>query len=453
MNNQEFIMTMIKNGRKALERFETYDQAHVDCVVKAVGKSIYDHGEELACLAVEETGMGSYESKVRKNKNKAIQMWHYLQGKKSVGVLEEEEAIIKIAKPVGIVGCITPVTNPIITPLHNAMIALKGRNVIIIAPHPKSKRAVTKAVFYMNSYLQEIGAPEHLVQVIEEPSLEVTTLLLQTVDVNIATGGPSMVEAVYRSGKPSFGVGAGNNQCLVADDADLALSVPLIIASRMNDNGILCTGEQTLICMKAIYQKTIAAFQEAGCYYIEEARVVENARNLLFPNGNINKELVGQSPVVIAKALGLSIPKETKLLILKSDAFGLCDVLSKEKLFPVMISYAVPTWEEAINIAKKNLEVQGIGHSICLHTFDRIKSVYAAEQINVGRVLVNGNGSAGLGGAYNNKLIPTATLGCGSWGNNSLSNNLDYTDLLNITRLAFSQREFKAPDPIHVWDD
>lgn len=452
MEAKRYVSTLMENARKAQEAFEAYDQAQVDRVVRAVGKAVYDHGEELAHLAVDETQMGTYDSKTRKNKNKAMQLWYYLRDKKSVGPIRyHDNGVVEVAKPLGVIGAITPITNPIITPLHNAMIALKGRNAIVICPHPRTKGCVAKTVEYINQYLAALGAPENLVQMVAEPTMEITALVLQMADVNIATGGAGMVKAVYSSGKPSFGVGAGNNQCLIGEDADLELSVPQIIFSRTTDNGILCTGEQTLICMDSIFVKTIAAFEKSGCVYFSDPAEVDAVRRTLFPEGALNRTLIGRSPCEIAEQAGLSVPEDTKLLLIKCDTYGAAELLSREKLFPVMVVYRVNSWQEGVSIAKANLEVEGMGHSACLHTFDKNNCEYAAEQLNVGRLLVNGSGAAGLGGAYTNGLVPTATLGCGSWGNNSLSANLDYIHMINITHIAYSQPSRRIPTPEEIW--
>jgi len=238
----ECVSEIINKGRIAQQEFESYTQEQVDLVVRAVGKAVYDNGEELARLAVDETGMGNYEDKVLKNKGKAMAVWNYLKGKKSVGILQyfEEEGIVEVGKPIGIIGAVTPVTNPVMTPMHNAMIALKGRNAIVICPHPSGKKSGVKTVEYINKYLKELGAPENLVQVVEEPTLDISNLVMKMTDVCISTGGPGMVKVAYSSGKPAFGVGAGNNQCLIDEDADIVDAVPKIIRGRIYDNGIVC---------------------------------------------------------------------------------------------------------------------------------------------------------------------------------------------------------------------
>jgi len=453
MNEIEFVSDLIEKARKAQKEFEKYNQAQVDQVVKAAGKAVYDNGEELAKMAVEETKMGNVEDKTMKNKGKAMAVWNYLKDKKSVGVMAylEDEGIVEVGKPIGVIGAVTPVTNPVMTPMHNAMIALKGRNAIIVCPHPAGKRCGSKTVEYINKYLKDIGAPENLVQIVEEPSLELTNLVMKMTDVCIATGGPQMVKAVYSSGRPAFGVGAGNNQCLIDADADIKDAVPKIIRGRTYDNGVLCTCEQTIICPEKNYDEIIDTFKTQGAHYISDPAEVKALRDTVFPDGQLAKACVGLSAFTIAELAGIKVDPSTKLLIVKVDEPGAADAFAKEKLFPILAAYRYKTWEEAVAIANANLEYEGKGHSIVMHSFTKKNIEYAAENISVSRFLVNGIGSSGLGGAYANGLAPTGTLGCGSWGNNSISENLGYRHLINISRIAYTNANANIPTPEEVW--
>lgn len=453
MDMIEYVSEIISKGRQAQQQFEAYSQEQVDQVVRAVGKAVYDNGEELARLAVDETGMGNYEDKIMKNKGKAMAVWNYLKGKKSVGILQyfEEEGIVEVGKPIGIVGAVTPVTNPVMTPMHNAMIALKGRNAIVICPHPSGKQSGVKTVEYINKYLKELGAPENLVQVVPEPTLDISNLVMKMTDVCISTGGPGMVKVAYSSGKPAFGVGAGNNQCLIDEDADIKDAVPKIIRGRIYDNGVLCTCEQSIICPESRYEEIINEFLAQGAYYVSAPEEVTALRNKVLPEGALNKGMVGLSAVKIAEAAGINVDPSTKVLIVKADGPGKADPFAKEKLFPILAAYSYKTWEEGVAIVNANLDYEGKGHSMVIHSFNKEHIEYAAENIPVSRFLVNGIGSSGLGGAYTNGLAPTGTLGCGSWGNNSLSENLSYRHLINISRIAYTNPNAHIPTPEEIW--
>jgi succinate-semialdehyde dehydrogenase len=453
MDMIEYVSDIISKGRKAQQIFETYSQEQVDQVVRAVGKAVYDNGEELARLAVDETNMGNYEDKVMKNKGKAMAVWNYLKGKKSVGILQyfEEEGIVEVGKPIGIIGAVTPVTNPVMTPMHNAMIALKGRNAIIICPHPSGKLSGVKTVEYISKYLAELGAPENLVQVIPEPTLDISNLVMKMTDVCISTGGLGMVKVAYSSGKPAFGVGAGNNQCLIDEDADIKDAVPKIIRGRIYDNGVLCTCEQSIICPESRFEEIIKEFVSQGAYYVSDPDEVTALRNKVLPEGALNKGCVGLSAARIADMAGISVDPATKILIVKTDGPGKADPFAKEKLFPILAAYPYKTWEEGVAIVNANLDYEGKGHSMVMHSFNREHIEYAAENIPVSRFLVNGIGSSGLGGAYTNGLAPTGTLGCGSWGNNSISENLSYRHLINISRIAYTNPNAHIPTPEEIW--
>ncbi|HHU18387.1 MAG TPA: aldehyde dehydrogenase family protein [Clostridiales bacterium] len=454
MDVEKFVMEYIDRARKAQQIFEQCNQEQVDEAVRVVGKAVYDHGEELARMAVDETGMGKYEDKVMKNKGKAMAVWNFLKGKKSVGVLRYlDNGIVEVGKPIGVIGAVTPVTNPVMTPNHNAMIALKGRNAIIVCPHPSGKACGVKTVEYMRQYLKDAGYPEDLIQIIPEPTLEISNTVMKMTDVCISTGGPGMVKVAYSSGKPAFGVGPGNNQCLIDEDADIADLVPKAIRGRIYDNGVLCTCEQSIICPESKFDEIISEFVKQGAYYVSDPAEVDALRNKVFPEGQLNKGCVGLSAPVIADMAGIKVDPETKVLIAKAAGPGKADPLAKEKLFPVLTAYTYKTWEEGVDIVIQNLEYEGKGHSMVIHSFTKENIEYAAERVPVSRFLVNGIGSSGLGGAYTNGLAPTGTLGCGSWGNNSLSENLSYEHLINISRIAYTDNNAHIPTPEEVWGE
>lgn len=457
MDLKNYIEDMINKARVAQKEFETYSQEDIDKAVRAVGKAIYDEGEPLAKMAIEETHMGSYEDKVLKNKGKAMAVWNHLKNKKSVGIIRyiEEQGLVEVAHPKGVIGAITPVTNPVMTPMHNAMIALKGANAIILAPHPAGKHSGKKSCDIMRAALKEVGAPVDLIQCIEPEmvSVESSALLMGMADVCVATGGPGMVKAAYSAGKPAYGVGAGNMQCIMDEDADIVDAVPKIIRGRCYDNGVLCTCEQNVICHEDKLDAIVAEFKKQGGYYVDDPKKVEMLRDFIFPEGQLNKKAVGLQAYDIARMAGFEVPKDTKLLLAKARGAGRADTFSREKLFPVLAVYTYKTWKEAVDIAIANLEYEGKGHSCTLHSFTKENIEYAGIKLPVSRVLINGIGSSGVGGAYTNGFAPTATLGCGSWGNNSISENLDYHHLINISRIGYTDPSKKTPTPEEIWGD
>lgn len=453
MEAQEYISQLLSNARAAQKEYERFTQEQVDQVVRIVAKTVFDNAELLADMAVKETGMGVYEDKVKKNQGKARIIWSELKGKKSVGILRRDEktGITEVAKPMGVVGAITPTTNPIVTPMCNAMFALKGRNAIIICPHPRSKACSTKTVELINENLKQSGAPMNLIQVIPEPTVELSSLVMKSCDVCISTGGMGMVRAAYASGKPAFGVGAGNVQCLVGEDADPSKAVPMIIAGREFDNGIICSGEQTAIVPLGHYDNIVAEFVKNGAYYVEDPEEISRLRDAMFPSGVMNKNLVGQSAAAVAAAAGITVDKHTRVILIKAPAYGAADCLSKEKMCPVITTYAYTSWEEAVHIADANLNVEGKGHSVCIHSHDRENIEYAANLLPVSRFLLNQTCSTNNGGSFFNSLSATTTLGCGSWGNNSISENLSYKHLFNVSRIADIRPGSTMPDDEEIW--
>lgn len=455
MEAKELVQQYIDRARAAQAEFETYSQEDVDKAVRAIGKAVFDNAEPLARMAVDETRMGKYEDKIAKNAGKTKITWARLKGVKSRGIINrlEDEGIIEVAKPIGVIGCIPPTTNPTMTPAHNAMCALKGGNALLISPHPRAKKTGVETVRLMREALEAVGAPADLIQIIPDPTMEISGLVMSMCDATIATGGPGMVKAVYSSGKPAFGVGAGNVQTLVDADADLADSAQKIVKSRIYDNGVLCTCEQCVHVEASRYDELVKLLIENGAFYISDKADVDALRAALFPNHMINKECVGASPQFIGAQAGLDVPEDAKLLMVKVDAYGADEDLCKEKLCPVMCVCAYDTWEQAVDNAKTNLLNEGAGHSCVVRSFNQEHIDYAGEQLPVSRIGVNMVGSSGLGGSFDNGLNPTATLGCGSWGNNSISENLWWKHLVNIARIAVSIPDAKIPSDEEVWGE
>ena len=446
------IREMLQKARVAQSVFESSDQASVDAIVKAVGKVVFDHAEELAKDAVEETGMGVYEDKVAKNKGKAKVIWNHLKDKKSVGIIDrdEDKGLVFIAKPKGVVGAIMPTTNPVVTLMCNAMLALKGRNAIMIAPHPRAKKVTSKTARLVNERIIELGGPEHLVQCIEEPTLPLTQELMKAVDVLVATGGPAMVNAAYSSGKPSYGVGPGNVQVLIDRDIDFNDAAQKVIAGRKFDNGIICSGEQSVIAPREKYDDVIAAFQANGAFYIEDQAVVDKFRTALFEEGHLLPGAVGQSVTKIGALAGVAIPENTQVILLRSNDKD-DDILRKEKMFPVMTSFQYDSFEEAMTIAQKNLIIEGAGHSAAIHSNNHEHIEAAGIALPISRLVVNEPSSTTAGGSLYNGFAPTTTLGCGSWGNNSISENLDYMHLINISRVGYARKDRPVPTDDEIW--
>lgn len=453
MDNKEFISSLVTKAKTAQKEFEKFDQQQVDAVVKAIAKVVYDHAVDLARMAADETGMGVFEDKIKKNQGKSKIIWNNLKTKKSVGIIScnEETGVVEVAKPMGVVGVVTPCTNPIVTPMCNAMFALKGRNSIIIAPHPRAKKCARRVVDLFNDVIRQYNTPENLIQVIDEPSVELTNELMKAVDVIVATGGMGMVKAAYSSGKPAFGVGAGNVQCIIDRNVNIKEAIPKIVAGRIFDNGIICSGEQTIIAHEDDYDAIIEELKANGAYYMDDPAQKDRLRKAMFIDGLMNKDLVGQSIEKVALYAGIKLPDGTRLIVVKADGIGRGDILCKEKMCPVIASFTYKTFAQAVDIANANLEVEGKGHSISIHSDNKENIEYAANAVPVCRVLINQICSTMNGGSFFNGFAPTTTLGCGSWGNNSISENLDYKHLINITRIGYFMKDAKVPTDAEMW--
>jgi NAD-dependent aldehyde dehydrogenases len=453
MSNNQTVNELMKKSRIALKELENYTQEQVDDMCIAIGLAIQENAELLAKEAIEETRLGNYEHKVMKNFGTGGDMWSIMKGKKSVGVIGEdtEKGLIYVANPKGVIGSVAPTTNPTITPLGNAMIAIKGRNTLIIAPHPRAKKVSTHTVEIMNEALRKIGAPENVIQIIKEPSIEGTQELMKTSDVVVATGGMGMVKAAYSSGKPAFGVGQGNVQHIVADDYDdLDLAAAHIVFGRSLDNGVICAGDQSLIMPKSKETEMIAAMERNGAYYVGKDEIVEKFKNVIFVDGHLNPETVGQSAQFIANLAGVKIPDGTKVILLKAEKYGSEELLCGEKMCPVTVALTYDTFEEAVAIAKANLLYQGAGHSAAIHSNNKEKITYTGINLPVCRLCVNQPGVAAGGAGLGNSLNPTTSLGCGSWGGNSISENLTYEHLINISRIAYPKKG-NAPTREEIW--
>lgn len=440
METKGLIQQLIARSRAAQQIFANATQAQADAAVRAICKVVADNAAPLAKEAAEETGMGVYEHKIQKNYGKATLIWNDLKDKPSVGILRyiPERHIMEIAKPVGVVCCIAPCTNPTVTPMSNTAFALKCRNSIIIAPHPRSKKCTKTVVELFRSELEKLGLPADLVLMIEEPTLELSSELMASVDVVVATGGMGMVKAAYSSGKPAFGVGAGNDQCIVDTDVCLEEVAEKVVQGRTFDNGMPCTSEQCVIVQRGQMQEMLRKLEEKGAYILKDEAQAKMLRNTLFPdNGPINRLVVGQPISKIAALAGIEIPEGTKLIAIQAAGCGKADVLCREKMCPVLAVLPYDTFEQAVDIAFQNLMVEGKGHCTVLHSNTPEHIEYVGTTLPISRLVVNQCGASSGGGAWENGLTPTTTLGCGSWGNNSISDNFTYKYLMNVTRIAY----------------
>jgi succinate-semialdehyde dehydrogenase len=442
---------LVKRSKIAGEKLETLDQKTLDGVVRAIAKVVYDNAEQLARMSVDETRMGKYEDKLLKCKGKSRIIWNALKGVKSHGIISVNEAtgITEIAKPMGVIAAVTPTTNPVVTPMCNAMFAIKGANTIIVAPHPRAAKVNSFVAELFRKAIVEAGAPADIYLTLEAPSVEMTAELMGKADVVVATGGGAMVKAAYSSGKPSFGVGPGNVQVLLDRNLNLPETVEKILVGRTYDNGIICSSEQSVIVHKEDAEAVISQFQKSGAYYISKPDEVSRIVKILFPNGVISKDAVGQSVETLAKLVNIEIPAGTRSLLLE----GVDEELRLEKMFPVLALYRYDSWEEAVEIAYKNLKLQGMGHSVSLHSLDQEHINYAGVRLPVSRIMVNQVSSTNVGGAFINGLNPTTTIGCGSWGNNSISENLFYKHLINVSRIARVKKDAKIPTDDEIWGE
>ena len=452
-DSKAYIGEYIERARKAQQEFEKMSQEEVDKAVQIVGRVVYENAEYLAEIAVEETGMGCVEDKIAKNKQKAGIVWNNLRGKKSRGILETDETtgITTVAKPVGVVAAITPCTNPIVTPMSNSMFALKCGNAIIITPHHKSVRCSTKTVEMINAELAAHGYPENLIQILGEHSRENTRNLISMADVVVATGGAGMVSAAYSSGRPALGVGAGNVQCIIDEGYDYKEAVPKIIKGRSYDYGIICSAEQSVIAPETDFDNVIEEFRKDGAYIVDTPEDLEKIRGALFEDGKTNRHSVGQSCQKVAELAGIEIPEDTKVIVAVAEGTGLTDSLGGEKMAPVIAAYKYKDLDDAIRIAAENLEKDGKGHSVSFHTNSEDHIAKVAESLCVSRFVINQCSANSAGGSYFNGLNPTNTLGCGSWGHNSISENLNYTHLMNVSRVARFMPDNYVPTDEELW--
>ncbi len=443
--------------RAAQAKFASYSQEQVDHIFHAAAMAANRERIALAKMAVEETGMGVVEDKVIKNHYAAENLYHAYKDTKTCGVIERDTTagIVRIAEPVGVIAAVIPTTNPTSTAIFKTLISLKTRNAVMISPHPRAKRSTIAAARVVLEAAVEAGAPENIIGWIAEPSLESTQLLMQEADLILATGGPGMVKAAYSSGKPALGVGAGNTPAVITKTADLRLAVHSIVHSKTFDNGMICASEQSVIVEDCIYDSVKAEFQKSGCYFLSPEET-ERMRHIILVNGALNSKIVGQSAISIAALAEISVPEETKVLIGEVTDVHTTEAFAHEKLSPILAMYRAKHFEDALEKADCLVQDGGYGHTAALY----VDTVRASEQVEqfaarmkACRIVINTPSSqGGIGDLYNFYLTPSLTLGCGTWGGNSVSENVGVKHLLNIKTVA-ERREnmlwFQTPQKIY----
>ena len=458
VDSVETLTKTLEKVKNAQKEFSKYSQEQVDKIFQAAAIAANEARIPLAKMAVEETGMGIVEDKVIKNHYAAEYIYNKYKNEKTCGVIYQDDSygIKKIAEPVGIVAAVIPTTNPTSTAIFKTLIALKTRNGIIISPHPRAKKSTIEAAKTVLEAAVKAGAPEGIIAWIDVPSLELTNMLMQSADIILATGGPGMVKSAYSSGKPALGVGAGNTPAVIDESANVILAVNSIIHSKTFDNGMICASEQSVIVSDKIYDKVKDEFVKRGCYILNPEET-EKVRKTIIINGALNAKIVGQKAHTIAELAGVSVPENTKILIGEVESVDLSEEFAHEKLSPVLAMYKSSSFDDALEKAYRLIEDGGLGHTSSLYVNtvtekEKIEKFYS--KMKTCRVLVNTPSSqGGIGDLYNFKLTPSLTLGCGTWGGNSVSENVGIKHLLNIKTVA-ERREnmlwFRAPEKVYM---
>ena len=457
VDSVDALIAKMEQVREAQRIFSTYSQEQVDKIFRAAATAANQQRIPLAKMAVEETGMGVVEDKVIKNHYAAEYIYNKYKHTQTCGVLEEDPAfgIKKVAEPIGIVAAVIPTTNPTSTAIFKSLISLKTRNGIIISPHPRAKKCTIAAAKVVLDAAVAAGAPENIIAWIDVPSLDLTNEVMRSADIILATGGPGMVKAAYSSGKPAVGVGPGNTPAIIDDSADILMAVSSIIHSKTFDNGMICASEQSVIVLDKVYAQVKKEFAARGCYFLNPEET-EKVRKTILINGSLNAKIVGQKPHTIAKLAGFDVPEDAKILIGEVESVELEEEFAHEKLSPVLAMYHAKDFDEAVSKAARLIADGGYGHTSSLYVDavrERAKIDRVAEEMKTCRILVNTPSSqGGIGDLYNFQLAPSLTLGCGSWGGNSVSENVGVKHLLNVKTVA-ERREnmlwFRAPEKVY----
>ena len=454
----EKLETAIKELRVAQKKFAEYNQEQLDKIFTVAASAANKARISLAKMAVEETGMGIVEDKVIKNHYAAEYIYNAYKDTKTRGVIEEDTAygIQKIAEPIGVIAAVIPTTNPTSTAIFKTLLALKTGNGIIISPHPRAKNSTIAAAKIVLEAAVSAGAPEGIIRWIDVPSLEMTNTVMKEADIILATGGPGMVKAAYSSGKPALGVGAGNTPAIIDDTADIILAVNSIIHSKTFDNGMICASEQSVIVLENIYDAVRDEFANRGCYFLNKEET-EKVRKTIIINGALNAKIVGQKAHTIAALSGVDVPENTKILIGEVESVDISEEFAHEKLSPVLAMYKAHNLSDAFDKAEQLIADGGYGHTSSIYlneTTEKEKIAEFAARMKTCRILVNTPSShGGIGDLYNFKLAPSLTLGCGSWGGNSVSENVGVKHLVNIKTVAIRRENmlwFRAPEKIYI---
>ena len=457
IDNVEALEAKMKEMREAQKIFATFTQEQVDKIFYEAAMAANKQRIPLARLAVEETQRGILEDKVIKNHYAAEYIYNAYKDTKTCGVVEEDKAfgIKKIAEPIGLVAAVIPTTNPTSTAIFKTLICLKTRNAIIISPHPAAKASTIAAAKVVLDAAVKAGAPEGIIGWIDAPSLELTNTVMRDADIILATGGPGMVKAAYSSGKPALGVGAGNTPVIIDDTADVRMAVNSIIHSKTFDNGMICASEQSVTVLESVYEEAKKEFQYRGCYFLKPGEELDKVRKTIIINGALNSKIPGKPAYEIAQMAGVDVPKNTKILIGEVESVDISEEFAHEKLSPVLGMYKAKTFDEALEKAAQLVADGGYGHtsSLYVHPAETEKIAKHAAAMKTCRVLINTPSShGGIGDLYNFKMTPSLTLGCGSWGGNSVSENVGVKHLLNIKTVA-ERREnmlwFRTPEKVY----
>ena len=455
VTNAQELTKRIEQLREAQKQFATYTQEQVDEIFRQAALAANHNRIKLAKMAVEETGMGIVEDKVIKNNFAAEYIYNQYKDMKTCGVLEEDKTsgITKVAEPIGVISAIVPTTNPTSTAIFKCLIALKTRNAIIISPHPRAKNATIEAAKIVLEAAVKAGAPEGIIGWIDEPSVELSQNVMRESDIILATGGPAMVKAAYSSGRPALGVGAGNTPAIIDETAHIKMAVNSILISKTFDNGVICASEQSIIVLDKVYDEVKKELAERGAYILKGEEINKVRSIILNERGGLNADMVGQSAYKIAKMAGVDVPETAKVLVGEVTSVELEEPFSHEKLSPVLAMYKATSFEEALDKADRLIELGGMGHTSVLYT-DQVKNrdrvLTFGERMKTARTLINMPAAQGaIGDLFNFKLAPSLTLGCGSWGGNSVSENVGPKHLINVKSIA-ERREnmlwFRVPE-------
>ena len=457
VDSVETLEAKMKAMREAQKEFAKFSQEQVDKIFYEAAMAANKMRIPLAKMAVEETQRGVLEDKIIKNHYAAEYIYNAYKDTKTCGVIEEDTAygIKKVAEPIGLVAAVIPTTNPTSTAIFKTLICLKTRNAIIISPHPSAKACTIEAAKVVLDAAVKAGAPEGIIGWIDVPSLELTNQVMRDSDIILATGGPGMVKAAYSSGKPALGVGPGNTPVIIDDTADIKMAVNSIIHSKTFDNGMICASEQSVTVLDSIYEEVKKEFQYRGCYFLKKGAELDKVRKTIIINGALNSKIPGKSAYEIAKMAGVDVPENTKILIGEVESVDISEEFAHEKLSPVLAMYKAKTFDEALAKAEQLVADGGYGHTSALYVHpaqtEKIEKHYAA--MKTCRVLINTPAAqGGIGDLYNFKLAPSLTLGCGSWGGNSVSENVGVKHLINVKTVA-ERREnmlwFRTPEKVY----